>query len=102
MTELKPLSRAMKLLLLDRALLAIHEKYGLPLTAEAEAFFNSEVDVLYRCCLIARRSAPARSFDSAARAQILVQAAARHGAATAARMQSQAVYVRSLRILADV
>lgn len=98
--ELPALSRAMKLLLLDRAILAIHEKYGLPSNKEQESFWNSEVDILYRCCLIARRSAPARTFESASRAQILCQTAARLGAREAERQLNQSIYVRSLTILA--
>lgn len=100
MRELRPLSRAMKLLLLDRAILAIHEKYGLPETSEQEDWWQSEVSILYRCCLIARRSAPARTFESASRAQILVQVAAKHGAKEAERQLNQSGYVRSLKILA--
>lgn len=100
MPQLLELSRAMRLLLLERSVLAIHEMYGLPYTLEAEAFFQSEVSILYQCCLIARRSAPPRTFTSAARAQILVQYAAKHGALAAQKMQNQAVYCRSLRILA--
>lgn len=79
MKELPPLSRAMRLLLLQRAVLAVHEMYGCPLTDEAEQFFDAEVDAVYRATLVARRSAPPRGFVSAARAQCVLHRAARFG-----------------------
>ncbi len=100
MKQLAPLSRAMKLLLLERAVLAMHDRYGLPSNQEEQAFFDSEVSILYRCCLIARRSAPPRSFESAARTQVILKYAAKHGAAAAERESNLSCYVRSLEILA--
>ena len=98
---LPPLSRAMQLLLLERAVLVVHERYGLPSSPEEQAFFDLEVDVLYRGCLMARRSASPRTFESAARAQAVAKVAARKGAAYAAKSLADSVYCRSLAILAE-
>lgn len=73
------LSRAFRLLLLQRAVLSVYEMHGIPLTDAAEAWFASEVDAVYRAFLCARRSAPPRSFNSAARAEATRQIYLRTG-----------------------
>jgi hypothetical protein len=92
--DTRELSRAMKLLLLQRAVLSVHERYGVPLTDEAEAFFQAEVSILYRACLIARRSCSPRTFESAARAQVVAQLGARFGAAQTERLLQQSEEAR--------
>jgi hypothetical protein len=73
------LSRAFRLLLLERAVLTVYQVHGMPLTDAAERWFDGEVDAVYRAFLVARRSAPPRSFASAARAEAVRQCYLRKG-----------------------
>jgi hypothetical protein len=55
--ELRPLSHEAKQRLLECAVLEVYARLGVPLSDEAEELFQSEVSVLYRSFLVARRSA---------------------------------------------
>lgn len=74
---LRPLTRGEREQLLVDAVLATYERFGVPLSDEAEAYWHSEVDALYRACLVARREAPPRSFDARARCIAMMSAAGR-------------------------
>lgn len=94
------LSRACRLLLLERAVLAVAERYGLPETDAAQRFFDAEVDALYRQCLVAQRKAPPQSFGVLARQLILQQMTAAHGSAHAVAAYNASVNNRAMAIAA--
>lgn len=96
------LSRAARLLLLERAVLAVAERWGMPETPEAERFFDGEVDALYRQCLVAQRKAPPQSFGVLARQLILQQMTAAHGAAHAIAAYNTSINNRALAIKAGI
>jgi hypothetical protein len=75
--RLEPLTRSQKIALLESAVLVTYERFGVPLSDAAEDLFQREVSALYRACLIARRSAPPRSFESKARTLATLHKAAR-------------------------
>lgn len=75
--NLRPLTRDERVELLTEAVLTTYERFGVPLSDEAETYWHAEVDALYRACLFARRSAPPRSFEARARCIALMNAAAR-------------------------
>jgi hypothetical protein len=96
------LSRASRLLLLERAVLAVAERYGMPETEPAQRFFDAEVDALYRQCLVAQRKAPPQSFGVLARQLILQQMTAAHGAAHAVAAYNTYVNNRAQAIAAGL
>ena len=60
--------------MLERSVLAVHERWGIPMSDEGEEFFQDEVSCLYRCLLMLHRARiPAESFKSLARRQVLLR-----------------------------
>lgn len=93
-------SRAFRLILLEDAVLCTAQRYGLPSTAESQAFFDTEVDVLYRLLLLAHRRVPESSFEARSHRVIINGMTLQHGAAYAKRAFAEYVNAKANRLRA--